>query len=820
MKLKPFFISGLTLLICCASISAQVGINTDEPSENAALDIKNSAGEYKTVIFPQFAESAKSTIVPVSGTDNGMFFFNVTTGCFNYWSDDNQAWMTICGTPPPARGSVSDCSSVVLRGLYIENTPLTPSNYIAVPVNVTTPGTYDLSIRSAPDNGYFYQASGTFPSAGDYIVNVPAMGTPINHSTVSKCDTMRITFNGTEQTCDIPVFVNEAKPDYRIIGIEVFPDRYPVGTPLDAPETYYLLVKLKVFQPGFWQLITTRVNGYAFGGSGEIDAATGYNPNGTFPQIVTVQVPVANGQANSYGAGIDNFTLTTITSETESNMPFVVNLAQVMFSIECATIDVSHLGTLKHNAPVDQLGYITMGINTTAPGTTNIIATFAGLHYETGNISIASGTSTVTLNPVPAVQQPGQSGNVNISFASSAGGLTGSCNASVNITPAQAAFDNLTFNSITNNGVYVVDPLGGNHVPCNVLLNGNIHTGGEYTLTTIANGVTYASSGVLYVGTNVVTLLPSGVPTSNGSITYTLQYDKDGDGDATGGADGTLQFTIKFVYRSINILHLGGEPYSAFTTGQPGRVILTSPGNFGPEGKAPSYGFTHLNGLYNYGSVLKQAINNNKIDIIIVGFDYAPDATTTDILVSFVKNKKGVLLFSRQAPNTTNTNLINGICGGSVGTTIAVPTLRNPVVNTNDPILNGPFGDVRTIGFGGSDANDATYLTNVPPDCKTLAYANNGSASDKIWMFKHNNLGFLWCGDSGWMNGLPNYNTPGATAYPMQASATGEPLPFTAYSNIPTAGNGPVHNAIIFANAIAWAIDYAAKNTLVNYVIP
>ncbi|MCL1867408.1 MAG: hypothetical protein FWF72_00435, partial [Paludibacter sp.] len=524
---KKIILFGIfTIIMSGAAMNAQVGINTENPSENAILDMKINSGYPKTVIPPVFTTGDRNGILPNMDLDNGMFFFNTSTGCFNYYVVESAMWLSLCGTMPPAQGMITDCDHIFVRGQYIEGTSLTNNNYISVPVAVTSPGTYVITAttENQPDNGYFFSASGTFTSVGNYVVNLVSAGTPI----VAQTDNIKITFNGTIQGCNTPLVVTPAQPDYCINNVIVSPEFYTVGEDLNVPSTHFIQAQLQVYRPGQWQLVANTVNGYFFSGSGQINEGSGYNPNGGFPQLVTVIVP-ASGNVTAYGTGTDLFTLTNIGSASSCNYPFSVKLATVALSIACEDIDLSSLGTLKMNTQPAGSSVINVRINCTAPGPTILSATFAGLSYTSmvdptnpsaGNrINIPLGQSIITLYPISTTQKPAVSGDILVTIKSSEGGLKYNCpTTTAHIDPSIAAFTSIT----AGNGTYMLDPLSGN-TPCNITVSASTNVGGTYTITTDnVNGVTFSASSTAVLGSNTITLTPSGTPVKNGTYTYTL----------------------------------------------------------------------------------------------------------------------------------------------------------------------------------------------------------------------------------------------------------------------------------------------------------
>jgi len=69
------------------------------------------------------------------------------------------------------------CTNTTVNGSYAASVPLTTTNTIIVPVNVTTVGAYTLETNTT--NGYKFSASGIFTSTGTQSVTLTGIGTPI-----------------------------------------------------------------------------------------------------------------------------------------------------------------------------------------------------------------------------------------------------------------------------------------------------------------------------------------------------------------------------------------------------------------------------------------------------------------------------------------------------------------------------------------------------------------------------------------------------------------------------------------------------------------
>jgi hypothetical protein len=272
------------------------------------------------------------------------------------------------------------------------------------------------------------------------------------------------------------------------------------------------------------------------------------------------------------------------------------------------------------------------------------------------------------------------------------------------------------------------------------------------------------------------------------------------------------------------ILHIGAETaygYSAYTG--PSRSLMDSPTNFGTTTSSvvKSAGYSHTSLGSNPSNATLLTSLNAKPDIVIIGYPYTPDATAAGYLANYLNNKGVVIAFEDDTPSSQNVMraifsdpTISSSYGGGAGSVYAL-------VNTNDPILNGPFGDVRGKNWG-EDASTTVNMSGLTSGFIPYSYAqpiNSTTSRTGISGLRHASLNFIWFGDGGF---LSNENANGNqfnsnTIEPFAAPSSGGyfPVQKTAYGyagNGYSAGSMQVQNSILFANMLAWAIKQAETN--------
>ena len=185
MDKKSFFL--VLFLVLFGMLHAQVGINTENPNLLTELDVRNILQNGtdtipKGIMIPRMTEDQRNQIdVSNVTTANSLMIYNIDEDCYNYYSKTNEEWQSLCGKMGKAHFTII-CDSVKVMGTYGDGVPLTVANYIRVTLDITRIGSYSISATSDPDNGYFFEASGTFFTTGRITIVLQGVGQPINHT--------------------------------------------------------------------------------------------------------------------------------------------------------------------------------------------------------------------------------------------------------------------------------------------------------------------------------------------------------------------------------------------------------------------------------------------------------------------------------------------------------------------------------------------------------------------------------------------------------------------------------------------------------------
>ncbi len=163
-------------------------------------------------------------------------------------------------------GAGGFCSGFTLSGTNMESLPANTSNTALVNVNVSVPGSYDISTTTV--NGISFSASGNFGAAGPQSVVLTASGTP------AASGTFNFPVAGSNSSCSFSVTFDPAAPP-AVFTMEGAPGNctavvlsgsYVVSVPMSAANTASM--NAVVSTPGMYSITTTAVNGVTFAASG------------------------------------------------------------------------------------------------------------------------------------------------------------------------------------------------------------------------------------------------------------------------------------------------------------------------------------------------------------------------------------------------------------------------------------------------------------------------------------------------------------------------------------------------------------------------
>lgn len=236
------------------------------------------------------------TYVIASDTVNGIFFratgiFTTTglqtiklpgsgtpfaAGIHNFVVSYGTSQCTVAVTTLPPGGGVpaemmldgdpGNCIDYVLNGSYITGTALNSSNQVVIKVNVTTPGTYNIS--TPVSNGITFAGAGTVSTTGPQTITLTGSGTPL----ITGSTNIPVTV-GTS-SCSFEVNITGPAVYAVDCASAVVSGTYIAGEELDA--SHEITVNINVTTTGGYNISST-VNGMTFSAAGNF-SVTGVQP--------------------------------------------------------------------------------------------------------------------------------------------------------------------------------------------------------------------------------------------------------------------------------------------------------------------------------------------------------------------------------------------------------------------------------------------------------------------------------------------------------------------------------------------------------------
>jgi type II secretory pathway pseudopilin PulG len=420
-------------------------------------------------------------------------------------------------------------------------------------------------------------------------------------------------------------------------------------------------------------------------------------------------------------------------------------------------------------------------------------------------------------------------------------------NIGVRVLPPTATF---TFNcsTATVKGVYKLNtPLDHtNYIDLIV----NVTNTGSYEFTTNeVDGISfYAAGNFTSNGTHHVFLQGSGSPTNTKVKTMTITGTSYPQG-ATSCDIKVVACFKKKVYAAIGSYNYGytlGPNETTGLTGSRAWEMFSDPRNFGALEESvvkiesvDKQHFKHSVGD-NYGTMPGDAegwthmsesdlrnllLTDPYPDILFIGYYNslgwaAGDSATLSMkkmaIVKEYLDRGGVAIMNLQyAPAAAG--MIKGIFNVSYIKARQSTGRVFPITgNNDDPIINGPFGNVRGK-YWGADVDDVGMLEGVPADqfyiySQGPSECGSGTSIDDnyVSMARHRSLNLFWCGEAAWY----------ATYYTPQPYGSGTSTSVSPFSIDPTTHKPitqthyceNVFNSTLFGNVLYWALYEAEYN--------
>lgn len=771
--------------------------------------------------------------IPKADLQQGLMIYNTTIDCMEFYNATRDRWLNLCGEIEPATFVIqnSQCSKIQIEGNYFEGVFLKErANVIFLEVSVSTPGTYKVeatAFNGSDVNGYAFEGSGIFPDAGNYHIVLRGSGTPIkgytrnaNGAPTSQGDIIKFILNGKEATCVAYNFVEKESLKYKISRIDSI-NKFFTGVDLTNARSGNLEATITdITMGGIVEITTSDNNGIRFSGThrltnAEIAARTAkVILRGEGTPVVPRNTP------------LDFFTNSHVQVElghSAESFPHSVKIEPLHANFLCNDPNnrISHTGEFEYNTVLTDANKIHVPLKVVAPGRGELIGTIevtgTGYGHQTEKIEFTSGQTdfvfnnlrddiqNVVLTPKRGTGKPtvGNRGlTVKLKLVSKGAheydqsypieeSIVNGCDHDIPVFGAPVQYEVLWNKAQIIGKLRPYKPANFNG-PNQISLPVRVITPGEAIIE-----ATYPVNGITYTGTRILTDADVGrevaiILESRGTPQIADNYMIELLGNSVGNAEQRGRVKVPVLYRPMVILASGSDV--GYRLDHSSRIgLVTNPNNFGPNGvvKVES---VRVIGDNSYASApnLRNALKNNKVDIIVGSLNFGFNNEKNQVLYEFLVNKKGAAMINNEANEAYAAYFINLLHGGGNATISGSSTFHN-LISINDPLLVGPFGDIRGKMLG--EHISGRKIVNLPS-----SFINYDADAAKAWAVRHRQHAYVYTNDSGFMhNSVFKVNGTGTNMTPTTGSGS---------YGAPTL---PTYNSYFLMNFLAWAIDHAER---------
>ncbi|MCJ7935656.1 MAG: hypothetical protein MUW56_19025 [Chryseobacterium sp.] len=554
-----------------------------------------------------------------------------------------------------------------------------------------------------------------------------------------------------------------------------------------------------------------------------------YNETKTIKGLIIPRVTTTerdhkwNLSANALGAADEGLTIYNTdekcfnyyNSEENSWKSLCGSMGNAKFTMDCDTVSVNG-NYIEGNSLNDSNYVLYTVVNVTKPGLYSMQTnTVNGYSFSAQGVFTSAGNTTIKLTGQGKPAAAAAADNFQVT---SSGTTTNPvCDFSVAVKPAVSAYA-LNCSSVAVNGQYAKgQALNASNT---ITLSVSVSNPGSYSITTPeTKGISFSASGTFSgTGSQQITLVGSGTPTVNSDFSLDINAN-------TISGNASCSTTVPVVLPAMTYGMIGTN--SVYSWSNIRQTALSNGANFGPNGIVKTLGLSQAWATDNATTAAANIINNPP-DIILYFANAAPNSPQLiTALTNYVK-KGGVLIYSSTSNTdgltTTRTLLteifnlpgsaVNWQTNCSANCPSSWPNDDNDyVINplSNDPVVNGPFGNLAGKYWGEDDTTTGTIiLSSLPGGSVQVASANNNWGhtnvnpdSSVVWY--NNDYNFFMFGDS---IGAAANNTDFGS-YPSNFTSAGVPLS-KQYGNGDNNGSPFVYASALELNAVAWAIKKAA----------
>ncbi len=501
--------------------------------------------------------------------------------------------------------------------------------------------------------------------------------------------------------------------------------------------------------------------------------------------------------------------------------------------------DITAIGNYVEGTNVDGSNYLSINVNVTKIGSYSISGTTGnGYSFFVTSVVLEKGMQQIL---IPAQGKPIAAGVDNLAITGI--DLVSGCIPTITVASAIAEYS-MNCSSAVTNGRYLKGTAltSANTITMNV----TVSKPGSYVINTPkTNGITFTGTGdFTSAGTFPVTLVGMGIPTVN------LDFDIEIHANTLQGND-KCSVTVPLTLPAMTYAIIGTNIWS-WNTGA--RLSAFNSQSFGPNGIVKMVSF---NQLWSVSDVNIAAANlngtgtNSRPDIVLYfAFDATPNAALSTALASYI-NKGGCVIYGAASFSLGNPAqyravdiLMKGIFGvgpntGSSGTDLG-GWCQNQITrdsgtspensqddncyqinsNPNDPVINGPFGNLAGLWWGEDNESTGTVLVSqLPPNSVQICPGYNqfskktvSPVTSTVWY--NDNKNFVYFGDC---TGAATSNIS-PLEYPTIYGTGGVPQS-KRYGFYPNESSQAqyVYNAALELNALSFLIKKAAVSGINPY---
>jgi uncharacterized protein (TIGR02145 family) len=474
------------LLLTTQTTDAQVGIGTNTPNANAALELLSTT---QGMLFPRMTTTQRDAIASPA---KGLTIFNTTLNCIqtNVGTSAAANWKCL-GISPTSNGtaivSAYTCSTAS-AGSMVVGVAVSGVNQ-TITATVTTAGTYNISTTA---NGVIFAGSGTFTGTGAQNIVLTATGTPTTTGT--------FTFNlNTTPNCNFIKSIFQASTNGTAIV-----SGYTCSTSSSGS------IIIGVVVSGVTQTITANVTSMGSYSISSLANGVTFAANGTFTNTGSQNI-ILTATGTPTAIGSNTFTLNTSPNCNFSRTTIINPSSNGTANVTSYSCSTASTGTMYAGTAASGVTQTITATVTTA-GSYNISSTNNGVTFAGTGTFTGTGAQTIVLTATgtPIAIIPNMTFTLNTSPNCTF--IRESAHASTNGTAIVSGYNCSNASAGRMTAGTAVSGV-------NQSITAQVTSVGTYNISTnTANGVKFSASGTFQtMGSLTIVLTATGTPIAAGS---------------------------------------------------------------------------------------------------------------------------------------------------------------------------------------------------------------------------------------------------------------------------------------------------------------